>query len=52
MSFNDSQPSNAYSPISVTLSGITTFSNDVQSLNAWLPIAVTPSGITTVLSLP
>ena len=42
---NESQFSNADSPIEVTLSGITTEVNELQFLNASSPIEVTLSGI-------
>ena len=38
---SDEQPSNAYPPIEVTPSGITTLVNDSQPENAELPIAAT-----------
>ena len=38
-------PENAYSPIFVTLSGISTLSKLLHPENALLPILVTPSGI-------
>ena len=50
MLVNDLQPSNADSPIEVTLSGIVTLANDSQPSNARSPIEVTPSGITMLVS--
>ena len=47
---SDEHPPNAYLPIEVTPSGITTLVSDVQSLNAYSPIEVTPLGITTLVS--
>lgn len=49
-SSNKMQPSKAYLPISVTLSGIFTFVSPVQPENALKPISVTLSGIFTFVN--
>ena len=46
---SDSQPSNAYSPIEVTLPGITTLVSDEHPENAYSPIVTILFGITTVV---
>ena len=45
MLFKEEQPSNAFPPIEVTLSGRVMFSKEEQLQNAISPIEVTPEGM-------